>query len=586
MLSNQQFQILYRGMTGNCATARDYAQATGYSEETINSQLYDLRKMGLVDSKNAITPAGEHSLAPYKVDNAIIMAAGLSSRFAPISYEKPKGLITVKGEVLIERQIRQLQEAGITDITVVVGYMKEEFFYLEDLFGVRIVINPDFSARNNNSTIRRISHLLGNTYVCSSDDYFTENPFEPYVYEAYYAAVFEEGPTDEYCLQTRGKNDRIVGVTIGGQNSWIMMGHTYWDKAFSATFVRILNEIYDQPETAGKLWEDIYIDHINELSMVMRTYEHGVIWEFDSLAELQEFDPLFLDNLDSSIMRNICTTLGCGIRDIREIVPIKQGLTNLSFKFEVAGEKYVYRHPGAGTDEIISRQSEAFSQKIGHDLGLDDTFIYEDCETGWKISRFIDDCHELDYHNAAEVEQALRYARTLHTCGISSSWSFDIWEKTLEIIDMLNTAGKSSFRDFDELYQGVSSLQARIAETSGEPCLCHNDFYSPNFLVTDEKMYLIDWEYSGMSDYASDLGTFVCCSDYTVDEAKGIFALYFGRELTDAEMFHCLGYVCLSSYYWFVWALYKDMQGDSVGDWLYLWYRYAKSYLKAANELN
>ena len=41
------------------------------------------------------------------------MAAGLSSRFAPISYEKPKGLLKVRGEVLIERQIEQLKAAGI-----------------------------------------------------------------------------------------------------------------------------------------------------------------------------------------------------------------------------------------------------------------------------------------------------------------------------------------------------------------------------------------------------------------------------------------------------------------------------------------
>ena len=43
-----------------------------------------------------------------KVDNAIIMAAGLSSRFAPLSYETHKALIKVKGEVLIERQIKQI----------------------------------------------------------------------------------------------------------------------------------------------------------------------------------------------------------------------------------------------------------------------------------------------------------------------------------------------------------------------------------------------------------------------------------------------------------------------------------------------
>ena len=62
--------------------------------------------------------------------NAIILAAGKSGSFAPFTYEKPKGLFNVKGEILIERQIRQLKEAGIKDIYVVVGYMKEKYFYL------------------------------------------------------------------------------------------------------------------------------------------------------------------------------------------------------------------------------------------------------------------------------------------------------------------------------------------------------------------------------------------------------------------------------------------------------------------------
>lgn len=42
----------------------------------------------------------------YKVDNAVIMAAGMSTRLAPLSYETPKALLNVHGEVLIERQIR------------------------------------------------------------------------------------------------------------------------------------------------------------------------------------------------------------------------------------------------------------------------------------------------------------------------------------------------------------------------------------------------------------------------------------------------------------------------------------------------
>ena len=74
----------------------------------------------------------------YQVDNAVIMAAGVSSRFAPLSYENPpKALINVNGEVLLERQIRQLKDAGIEEIILVVGYMKEQFYYLQDKLGVQ-----------------------------------------------------------------------------------------------------------------------------------------------------------------------------------------------------------------------------------------------------------------------------------------------------------------------------------------------------------------------------------------------------------------------------------------------------------------
>lgn len=76
--------------------------------------------------------------------NAIILAAGMSSRFVPLSVELPKGLLEVKGEILIERQIRQLQKAGVSDITIVVGYKAEKFNYLKEKFGVDIILNEDY----------------------------------------------------------------------------------------------------------------------------------------------------------------------------------------------------------------------------------------------------------------------------------------------------------------------------------------------------------------------------------------------------------------------------------------------------------
>ena len=108
----------------------------------------------------------------------------MSSRFAPLSYERPKGLLVVKGEVLIERQIHQLQEAGIDDITIVVGYMKEQFFYLQDKFNVNIVVNEDYYRYNNTSSLIRVLDKIDETYICSSDNYFSENVFMENIGEA------------------------------------------------------------------------------------------------------------------------------------------------------------------------------------------------------------------------------------------------------------------------------------------------------------------------------------------------------------------------------------------------------------------
>lgn len=584
-MDKREFEVLVALQANEVGNQRALAMLTGHSLGATNMLVRRLVESGFLDETLHVTESGLSALEPYRVKNAVIMAAGLSSRFAPISYERPKGVLKVRGEVLIERQIRQLQEAGINDITVVVGYKKEEFFYLGDLFGVDIVVNPDYASRNNNSTIKRVASKLGNTYICSSDDYFTSNPFEKYVYEAYYASVYVEGDTDEYCLQTKGKDGLITGVGIGGADSWIMLGHVYWDAGFSARFLEILEEVYDDPDTAGKLWEDIYLDHIGQLRMVKREYAPGDIWEFDSLDELREFDPDFIDNVDSEIMDNIAGVLECSRRDISGIVPIKQGLTNLSFKFEVRGESYVYRHPGDGTDQIVDRRSETRSQQVASRLGIDRTFIYEAEERGWKISRYVPDCVPFDYHNKAHVKQAMEMIRRLHECGEDTGFLFDIHEDTKKQIELLDRGRRASFRDFPELCELAETLNEKVKADGLPPVLCHNDFYDPNLLVSGEEMYLIDWEYSGMSDYASDLSVFIACSDYTYDEAIEVLEAYFGRPLTDDELFHNIAYLSVVSFHWFIWALYKDMCGDPVGEYLYLWYRYTKMYGKAALEM-
>ena len=137
-LSKRDFSVLREyaiARNDDVKSQRKLSESLKMSLGSVNDAIRKLSEKGFLRD-GCITQAGYKALSPYEVQNAIIMAAGMSTRFAPFSYERPKGAFEVKGEVLVERQIRQLQEAGITDITLVVGYLKEAFFYLEDKYGV------------------------------------------------------------------------------------------------------------------------------------------------------------------------------------------------------------------------------------------------------------------------------------------------------------------------------------------------------------------------------------------------------------------------------------------------------------------
>lgn len=584
MLSKNQFEVLNALRKAPGASQRDVASVSGLSLGTVNSTLKSLQEEGLVeDGKPSAT--GMEDLAPYKVDNAVILAAGLSSRFAPISYEKPKGVLKVRGEVLIERQIEQLREAGVDDITVVVGYKKEYFFYLRKKYGVTLVNNDEYASRNNNGSLWRVRERLGNTYVCSSDDYFTQNPFDAYVFKAYYSAQYAEGETKEWCMET-GAGGRITKVTVGGADSWYMLGHVYFDRVFSQRFVKILEEEYDRPETTDMLWEDLYVEHIKELDMVLRPYPAGVINEFDSLDELRAFDPHFLENVDSEIFDNIVAVLGCTKAEIHDVYPLKQGLTNLSCHFATNDGEYVYRHPGIGTELLINRAGEVAAQKVAKQLGIDDTFIHEDPERGWKISRFIPNCKNLDPHDPAQVARAMQMARSLHESGVTVETTFDFYQEAKRYESLLLEKGPIDIPGYAEDAADADALEAFVMADGAPKCLGHNDFFMLNFLIDEaDKYYLIDWEYSGMSDYANDFGTFCVCCQLSPEEVDAALEAYFGRKPTRAERAHNLAHIALAGWCWYLWSLLKEAEGDFVGEWLYIYYNYGREYLTRALEL-
>lgn len=101
---------------------------------------------------------------------------------------------------MIERQIEQLIEAGVTDITIMVGYLKEKFDYLIDKYGVKLVYNREYKYKNTLSTFYVAKEILRNKnmYICVSDVYIEENIYHKYEVEPYYIGAFYEDCKNEW----------------------------------------------------------------------------------------------------------------------------------------------------------------------------------------------------------------------------------------------------------------------------------------------------------------------------------------------------------------------------------------------------
>lgn len=241
---------------------------------------------------NKITEEELKELEPYSADNAIIMAAGFGLRSLPLSRTVPKGLYVVKGEVLIERQIRQILEAGIKEIIVVVGYLKEKFYYLKEKYGVIIIENDDYYRYNNISSLYAARDYIKRSYICCSDNYFNRNVFEPFVYDSYYSCLYTEGYANEHCvIETDG--EYIKKIRKGASNAWYTIGEAFFSKEFSKKFLKFLQEEYEDVSVRKMIWDDFHIRHINDLPLRLYKYDHDTVQEFDTVEDIVSFDSGF-----------------------------------------------------------------------------------------------------------------------------------------------------------------------------------------------------------------------------------------------------------------------------------------------------
>ncbi len=584
-----RYALICRTINNNSQiTQRELAEKLDISLGNANKYIKECIEEGyltLDKGEYHLTKEGKKFLELFRVDNAVIFAAGFGSRFVPLTFETPKGLLEVLGERMIERQIKQLHEVGIHKITIVVGYLKEKFEYLIDKYKVELLYNPEYATKNNLATLYHSRHLFKNTYLLSSDNWMRENIFHTYEAGPWYSSVFQEGETSEWCL-TIDKKNRITDVNVGGWDSYVMYGPVYFDKEFSKNIIPFIEEAYERPGTEDFYWENIYMENISDLTMYAYKQQHGIVYEFENLEELRLFDTKYQTNSENHALECIAKIFSISENEITKLKILKAGMTNKSFLFTVKEKDYIFRIPGPGTDMLINRSQEKACYDAIGDLKISDFIVYFDRETGYKISEYYTDCRNCDGKNKEDVAASMKFLRDFHQCGKTVDHEFNLRERIDYYEKICKEHNSIRFEDYEETRVKMNELLALLEKRNPKKALAHIDSVESNLLfLPDGSIRLIDWEYAGMCDPLIDPAMFSIYSYLEEDEIKYLMEQYFGRKPTNDEAFRVYAYIALSGFLWSLWAEYKSSLGDEFGEYTLLMYRYAKIYYKKSLNL-
>jgi CTP:phosphocholine cytidylyltransferase-like protein/thiamine kinase-like enzyme len=576
----EKFTINSLEELGTCIKSRIFYDPICPIKEVQNVYEYLLNN-GYVEQYR-LTEKGMAEIGPCKVENAFIFAAGNSDISAKGVYSLPKGLYKVNGEVLIERQIKQLMEAGIEDIYVVVGYKKDVYFYLEDKYPIKLVVNP-YPKKNNIYSLYAIAELIGSSYICNCDNYYAENPFDLYERDSYHATVYKQNTSREIMVLTNN-NRRIKALYTGNEGGQCLYGHAFFNREFSDNISKFVCNEINNFRVDSLFWEEYYEKHISDLDMYARCYDDKFLWEFDSIQEVQNIDNLFIENVSIQAIEKICGILNCNIEDVNEIEILSKGLSNVLFTFIVKDQKYIFRYPGGSTSNIItSRKKEVVAQNIAAECNVDNTYVYID-ETGCKLSKWVDDIKDLSniyYKDDLFMEELARKIRIFHDAGRSFKATKEFYYDPIKEADRLLGMACESMGDlfvrFSFLRESVIKLFNFCEQENIQKTICHNDINGDNCLLTDTSFDIIDYEFAGYNDPAFDFGRVIGDYDYDSNSIDRILSAYFGRSATVIERRHWIAYVAIHDWYYFCWCLYKESINEDTREWMLYFYHRLKA---------
>ena len=569
----QELDILNAIRKNPKVNQREIANQSGYSLGFVNRVVKELQEEKWLSPTGELSKKAKTFIKENQPQRAIILAAGFGMRMVPINTEIPKGLMEVKGEVLIERMIRHLHEVGITDIQVVVGFMKERYEYLIDEFQVKLVVNSEYQVKNNLHSLSKVKSSLDKTYIIPCDIWSEENPFSDFEPYSWYMVTNEQ--SIESTVRVNRKRELVMIDETEEGNQMIGLSYVMGEEA--TLIQEKLQEFSKKSSYDHEFWECTLQDK-NKWIIPSKVVNSKQLIEINTYEQLREIDGNSA-NLQTDAISIIQDCFNVEVDEIKNITVLKKGMTNRSFLFECQNQKYIMRIPGEGTDHLINRKEEADVYQALENRQICDDVLYMNPDNGYKITAYLEDATNCDAENWDEVEACMTKLREFHELNLKVDHRFDIFGQ-IDFYESLWNGEKSYFKDYETTKTAIFELKKWIDTLEKNETLVHIDAVPDNFLFTKDGIRIIDWEYAGMQDPHVDIAMFCIYSLYSKEQVDRLIDLYFKGEVSPMIRKKIYAYIASAGLLWSNWCEYKRSLGIDFGEYSLCQYRYAKEYSK------
>ncbi|AIY80751.1 winged helix-turn-helix transcriptional regulator [Clostridium botulinum] len=554
----------------------------GTIERVINNRgiLYRVTEKGMKILEENLASAKNTRLKIHEEDNksvkeAVILAAGRARDFG-----RPVGMLEIEDFKLIDRTLNILKENGINKITIITGYESvcyEEYF--KNNKNINLVKSDKYKW-----TGTMYSLSLAREYV--KDDFLLiENDL-----------IFEKRAIKELIESNSRDCILLTNESGSGDEAFVEIRNNHLFKMSKDIhqFNRIDGEMIGITKVSHKLYQmmlEEFKDNINPylnyeyvLLDVARDYNIGFV-KIDDLAwgdadTKKEYENI-LNHLYPTIRRRELNyeinTVKTIVREAMKVsedeiseVVAAGGMTNKNYRICVKGKRYILRVAGIGTESMISRKNEMFNSSIASEREYNVETPYFNVETGIKISTFIENAETLTPRSVKKEEnlkQVTRILRDLHEDNeFPMKNEFNVFRELEKYEDILKTADGEFFDDYDEVRERFMKLEEVLKDCDRVFVPSHNDLVSENLVKdTEGRIYLIDWEYSGINDDMWDLAALSLENNFSEDDTELMFRLYFNGEADDNSRKRLLIHQISQDLLWAVWTLIKENEGDDFG---------------------